>query len=130
MCGTRPVECGRPNYGVGSGLEQIRLSEVSSPLLRREVIRHNMNALPKRNPRTEAPDPVSGVKKTHPLEEITTLGWFHIGQWSKEYHPKAVYMSYWRTSAGGTSVTAITISVKRHADSIHLTLSTICIDGI
>ena len=47
----------------GVGLEQIRLSEVSSPLLRRKVIRHNMNALPKRNPRTEAPEPVSGVKK-------------------------------------------------------------------
>lgn len=58
----------------GVGLEQIRLTEVSSPLLRRKVIRHNMNALPKRNPRTEAPEPGAGVKKTHPLEEITTLG--------------------------------------------------------
>jgi hypothetical protein len=72
----------------GLGLEQIRLSEVSSPLLRREVIRHNMNALPKRNPRTEAPDPVSGVKKTHPLEEITTLGVVPYCQWSKNITPK------------------------------------------
>ena len=46
----------------GLGLELMRLYKVSPPLLRRKVIRHNMNA-PRTASTEEATDAVSGVKK-------------------------------------------------------------------